>query len=406
MRRTSAILPTTLLILLGLAVFNLQGGNEPTAKQPTLPGARATIEAIDYPSLQAALDALPEEGGLVRLPAGSFTIQEPLRLTKGDVSLVGAGASTHIQNANTEGKSALVIEPADFAEKSRSRIWRVEVANLRITGNPESGHGLEANGVNEIYLHGLTLSENGGDGAHLNHCIENPRIASCMITYNKKSGVQLIDCHDIVVNGNHFEENLDALRCEDGYNLCMTGNNLDDHLRDGVVIANTYGSVLSGNMIEECQGRGIVLERDCYGIAISANAIPHNVGGGIDLIDAHGCSITGNALPIMKKNAIRIGPDSSRIVVAGNAFSDSTIGPDQQKRLPGDQQAAGLVLEGTSDVAVAGNLFSGVEPKALTIEGEPSRRILFSGNVLTDVDSDHANLPDSVIDGNLESEPR
>jgi len=406
MRRTRAILPTTLLILLGLAVLNLRGGNEPAPERPALPGARVTIEAIRYPSLQAALDALPQEGGLVRLPAGEFKIQEPLRLTKGDVSLVGAGASTHIQNANTEGKSALVIEPADYAENKRAKLWRVEVANLRITGNPESGHGLEANAVNEIYLHGLTISENGGDGARLDQCIEDPRINSCLFTYNKKSGVQLIGCHDIVVNGNQFEENLDALRCEDGYNLCMTGNNLDDHLRDGVVIANTYGSVVSGNMIEECQGRGIVLERDCYGIAISANAIPHNVGAGIDLVDAHGCSITGNALPIMKNNAIRIGPDSGRIVVAGNAFSDSTIGPDQQMRLPKDQQAAGLVLEGTSDVAVAGNLFSGVKPKAVAVEGEPSRRILFSGNVVTDAESDHADLPDSVTTGNLESEPR
>ena len=56
-----------------------------------------------------------------------------------------------------------------------------------------------------------------------------------------------------------FEENLDALTCVDGFNLCMTGNNLDDHLRFGVVIENTYGSVVSGNMIEECAGTAIII---------------------------------------------------------------------------------------------------------------------------------------------------
>ena len=45
----------------------------------------------------------------------------------------------------------------------------------------------------------------------------------------------------------------------------MKGNNQDDHLENGVVIENTYGSVVSGNMIEECQGTAIVLDRDCCG---------------------------------------------------------------------------------------------------------------------------------------------
>ncbi|GIS58662.1 MAG: hypothetical protein CM1200mP2_08870 [Planctomycetaceae bacterium] len=70
-------------------------------------------------------------------------------------------------------------------------------------------------------------------------------------------GLNLIGCHDIVVSSNQFEENNDALSCTDGFNLCLTGNCLDDHLRHGVIIENTYGSVLSGNMIEECQGYAV-----------------------------------------------------------------------------------------------------------------------------------------------------
>ena len=59
------------------------------------------------------------------------------------------------------------------------------------------------------------------------------------ITYNKAIGLNIIGCHDIVVSANHFEENQDALHCIDAFNLCMTGNNLDDHLGHGVVIENT-----------------------------------------------------------------------------------------------------------------------------------------------------------------------
>ena len=158
-------------------------------------------------------------------------------------------------------------------------------------------------------------------------------------------------------------------------------------------------------MIEECAGTAIVLDRDCYGIALSANVIAHETRGGIDLRGAHGCTVSANTFTIVQENALVIGPGSGRITVTGNNFSDSTIGPGQQKREQGDRAASGLSLRRTSDVAVSGNLFAGVAPKAIGVEGEPSRRVLVSGNVLTEVESDHARLRDSKTGENLEPAP-
>lgn len=366
-----------------------------------LPGARAAIDAAAFPSIQAAIDALPPEGGLVVLPPGTFEIAEPLRIPKGDVHLRGAGTSTHVRNVNAAGAPAIVVGSPDYAANRKARIWRVALADLRVTGNEKSGNGVEAHGVDEIYLHGVTVSYHGGDGIHLDDCYEDPRIADCLVTYNRKNGLFLKGCHDIVVCGNHFEENLDALRCVDGFNLCMSGNNLDDHLRDGVVIENTYGSVVSGNMIEECKGTAIVLDRDCYGITLSSNVIAHHEGGGVDLRDAHGCAVSANTFVLVKKDALRIGPASGRITVTGNNFCDSGIGGGE-KRLKKDQDASGIVLEGTSDVTVSGNLFSGLSSKAVTLIGEPSRRALFANNVIADGESDHAKLQESAVTDNLE----
>jgi len=348
---------------------------------------------------------VPAEGGLVRLPAGTFEITGPLFIRMQDVCVEGAGTATHIKNTNEDGQPALVLVHPDGAKGRKNELWRVRLANFRITGNEKSGHGIEARGINEIFIDGLTVSYHGGDGIRLDHCYEDPRICDSLITYNKQTGVNLIGCHDIVVSSNQFEENQDALHCFDGFNLCMTGNNLDDHLGDGVVIENTYGSVVSGNMIEECKGYAIVLDRDCYGITLSANVIAHD-GGGIDLRDAHGCAVSANTFTLMKTDALRIGAASGRIAVCGNSFCDSYIGDGAEKRRQDDQQAAGVVLSGTTDVGMSGNVFSGVGPKTLTIEGDkPVRRILFSNNVLTDVDSDHARLKDakeSVVSDNLE----
>ncbi len=397
-RIVNLILP----VLLVLAVFVYFSCQKSTVLQTfRLPGAKPYIEAGTFLSLQDAIDALPEEGGVVRIPPGTFEIHEPLIINKPDVQIEGAGTATHIKNMNTEGKPAMLIQHPDKGESRESELWRVNLLNFRITGNEKSGHGIEARWINEIFMHGVTVSYHGGDGILLYNCYEDPRVSNSLITYNKGTGLNLVGCHDIIVSANQFEENQDALHCVDGFNLCMTGNNLDDHLGNGVVIENTYGSVVTGNMIEECAGTAIILDKDCYGITISANVIAHNVSGGVDLRDAHGCAVSANTFTIMGKDALTIGPKSGRITVSGNNFSDSYIGIDSTKREDDDLNAGGMVFEGATDISVVGNLFSSVRPKALLLKGKPSKRVNFSGNVITDTQSDHENLKNSVVENNL-----
>ena len=374
--------------------------------QPTLPGARPVIEAIHYKSIQAAIDALSDDGGIVRLPPGVFEISEPLIVGKPDVTIEGVGTATHIKNVNTDGKSALILQHPGRGDNRNAELWRIRLANFRITGNAKSGHGIEARRINEIFIDGVTVSNHGGDGIQLYYCYEDPRICDSLITYNKKTGLNLLGCHDIVVSSNQFEENQDALHCINSFNLCMTGNNLDDHLGDGVVIENTYGSVIAGNMIEECGGTAIVLDRDCYGIALSANVIAHENTGGIDLRDAHGCTVSANVFTIVKKNALVIGPNSGRITVTGNNFSNSYIGQGMLKRGTGDRQAAGMVVSGASDVTVVGNLFSGLHTTPFAVPGKRSTRVIFADNVLADVagraEMLNNSLTDSVVENNLD----
>lgn len=381
----------TILAVTALSFTSSQTALSQLVVQPVLPGARPAIDAINYPSIQAALDAVPAEGGVVRLPAGNFEISQPLILRRGDTRLEGVGGATNIININQEGQPALIVAHADGDKvKKEDRLWRVNLANFRITGNEKSGHGIVATLIEEIFLQGVSVSYHGGDGIRLETCYEDPRISDCLITYNKKVGLNILGGHDIVVSANQFEENYDALHCIDSFNLCMTGNNLDDHLNLGVLIENTYGSVLSGNMIEECASTAITLDRDCYGTTISANVIAHN-GAGVDLKDAHGCAVSANTFTIMKKDALRIGPNSGRITVTGNNFSNSYLGDGKVKRREDDRDAGGLVLESTKDVTVTGNLFSGLRPKAVELRGGKSTGVVFDTNVIVDADSDLNN---------------
>lgn len=410
MNRSRTIIRYSLLSLVFIITLSSESvfaGQESGVSQgkAKLPGARRVIHAINYESIQQALDAIPAEGGVVMLPPGKFEIDQPLVITKGDVLLMGSGSATHIHNKNEDGKDAIAIHPPadaklpDGKPDPKPRIWRVQLQNFRITGNEKSGRGINAKWVQEIYIHGVTCSYHGSDGIFLDFCFEDPRVSDCLITYNKATGLNLIGCHDIVVSANHFEENLDALKCADGFNLCMSGNNLDDHLRDGVIIENTYGSIVCANMIEECQGRAITLDRECYGITLSANVIAHN-GSGIILDDAHGCSVSANTFTLLAADALKIGPKSGRITVTGNNFSNSYIGNGQVKRRTNDLKAAGLTLDKTRGVTVSGNLFSSVRPKAVEVI-EPTTHVIFGNNLLIDVESDHEKLTESIIKNTL-----
>ena len=229
-------------------------------------------------------------------------------------------------------------------------------------------------------MHGLSVDHNGGHGVNLVDCYEDPRVSDSIITYNAQAGLNILRGHDIVVNANQFEENQDAVRCIDSYNLCMNANNLDDHLRHGVVIENTYGSVLSGNMIEECRGTAVIMDRDCYGNTVSANVLAHNGGGGVDLRDAWGCAVSANTFTMSKALGVRVGPDSGRAAITGNNFSNAHIGGKPRR----DDPATGVVLDSACDVVVSGNIFTGLQGRAVETAGK-CRRIAITGNVMANL---------------------
>ncbi len=354
---------------------------------PQLPGARPVIDAAEYPSLQAAIDAVAPEGGLVRLPPGEFVITEPLIIRHEDFRLEGAGTATHIRNANTTGLPAIVIRSDAFEEKNptqRQPLWRVMLANFRLTGNAKSGHGIEAVWVNELFIQGVTLSYHGGDGIRCHFCVEDMRLNDALITYNKGAGLRAQGNHDTIVSACQFEENYDAVVFTDGFNLTLSGNNIDDHLRHGVVIENTMGSLVTANMIEQCGGAGLVLARDAYGITVTGNVFAQNFGGGVDLRDGHGIPITGNTFVRCKQFGVRVSPFSGRSVISGNTFCDTFAGEGPRQRGPrGDNPninaAAGILLEATRDLTLTGNTLSGLITKPLTVTGA-CERILYENN--------------------------
>jgi parallel beta-helix repeat protein len=387
---------TTVLSLLTLLTFLL----------PRLTTAqdRASVLAADHPTLQAAIDALPEAGGIVHLPPGVLEITSPLLIAKGELTLHGSGSATTIHNLNEKGQPALILRSGKANPKHKERdepLWRILLSDFRLIGNEKSGHGIHALDCNELHLRSLTVTEHGADGIHMERCFENARITDCMITYNKATGLNLnVNNHDTVVAGNHFEENQDGLRSADGFNLTMSGNNLDDHLGSAIIIEKMMGSVISGNMLEQSQGWGIILDRDTYSTTISSNIFTNNAAGGIDLRDAHGCTISANTLARTPQNAIVVRKDSSRLTIAANTFANGYVGNNTILGNKNDPpHSSGITLENTRGLNINGNTFSTVIPAALTLSGTVSHCI-FANNLLIDTLPGTEGLVQSKINGN------
>ena len=64
----------------------------------------------------------------------------------------------------------------------------------------------------------------------------------------------------------------------------------------------------------------------------------------------------------------------------GNNFSNSYIG----ERVRREDAATGVLLENTADIAISGNIFTGLTGPAVEVEGK-CRRLVLAGNVAADL---------------------
>ena len=79
----------------------------------TVGGEKADIQGYSNRSIQLAVDALPAEGGTVKLDAGTFELKDGVRL-RSNVNLIGSGPETILKRG--KGYKSRLIDDADYAE--------------------------------------------------------------------------------------------------------------------------------------------------------------------------------------------------------------------------------------------------------------------------------------------------
>ncbi|MBN2523502.1 MAG: hypothetical protein JXB24_09505, partial [Bacteroidales bacterium] len=90
--KKNIILHSVVFLLFLLIYIHLPVNGQTKSVKPV------TIDASDFPSLQAAFDAIPVSGAIVLIPPGDYEIISPLILVTDNTRIQGSGAVTHIIN--------------------------------------------------------------------------------------------------------------------------------------------------------------------------------------------------------------------------------------------------------------------------------------------------------------------
>jgi len=371
------------------------------------PPHTANLVTTDFPNIQAALDALPAEGGVVVVPAGIHKVRQPLRISRSNVSLRGEGRGTVIVNENRDGKPAIIA--CSEQDPAKNPLWGVTISNMCITGDtaairearawPEGeetqvrgGDAILADHCYNSLFEKLWLVRNGGNGLNLYICYEDPRVVSCVISYNRKAGLRMEGCHDIAVSASHFEENYqEGLLAVDTWNIAASGNDFDDNRGSAVVLKGCVGCPLSGNLYTNSPEWGLVLD-NCRGNTLTGEIIRRNLGkGGVWLKNSSFNTITGCSFDSNDSLALVIDKDSQQNSITGNVVSC----------LQSADKTMGLAIAGRDNI-VSANIIAPGKGFGLILSGENQN---VSGNIFVSALGKSCilieNLRNSAVRGNI-----
>lgn len=216
---------------------------------PVLPLLVVTLRVgVTGAEIQSALDALPETGGEIVLPAGTIVVESPIVLQRNCQTLRGGGAATVLQLA--DGANCPVLIMGEPVNHPRQILRHLRVSDLAIDGN-------RAHQQRELWrLHGegSEIRNNGITVQSVRDCtVEQVTAARC------RSGglVTTLGVRRLTVRGlDAFDNEFDGLACYDttdsvftdlflhnnpgaGISLDLAFNN--NVIRDAVLTANDLG---------------------------------------------------------------------------------------------------------------------------------------------------------------------
>jgi len=222
--------------------------------------------AADDVEINAALNALPAQGGRVILLEGQYVLTAPIIIPDHDVTLEGQGWGTFINGNNLlTGNHAIQISS-----------WsNCHIKNLSIRTQAGGGkvcHCIFAeNGTNDLLIENIYFQDSDSDSIHIEGTSMNRiKIINCFIEGADDHGIHITP---------------DALDQSDSFHIL--NNYIQSCGIDGLhftTCAGHYHHIVEGNSIQSCAGSGIVADEFLMESEIVNNYIRANTVSGIVLV--------------------------------------------------------------------------------------------------------------------------
>jgi len=250
-------------IFLGLLIFPVASLVVPP-KPPVAPVVVRLPAGLTGAEIQQALDNLPESGGEVILPPGSFEVDRPIVLERDYQALRGCGAETVLHLADDANCPVIILGEA--VNNPQRTVKFLRVADLFIDGNR---HGQQRElwqlqgEDSEIHNNGITV-QNVTDSV-----VEHVTCAHCrsggLVTTR---GVSQFTVRDLTAFDNEF----DGLACYETTNCLFTDLSLHDNPGAGISLDLAFNHNVISNAVLVANNLGVFMRASCdnqfYNIAI------------------------------------------------------------------------------------------------------------------------------------------
>ena len=283
----------------------------------------------DEVEINAAITALPADGGEVLILDGTYAITNAIKITsRNNVSIRGNGNATILKRMyNTilielTTATYCIIKDlqidgnrATYTDSSNSGIFLYLSDNNTVTGNTSNNNsydGIYLKDSNNNTVTGNT-SNNNGKGIELSQS-DNSTVTGNTSNNNGNYGIHLEFADNNTITGNASNNNgVYGIRLYLSENSTITANISDNNAYYGIYLKYIENSTVTGNTSNNNARTGIYLD-SFNNSTITANISNNNSNYGIDLSQSENSTITAN-----------ISNNNAREGIYLDRFNNSTI---------------------------------------------------------------------------------